>query len=108
MKDTNNFFHKLSASNVTDNTYLVSLDVKFLYGSIPNAEGTKTIKELFEKLTSKNVATKVVTTFLALLLTLKTTFLLNCKLYLPINVCAIGTICAPLYINIFKNHFEKK
>ena len=79
-----------------------------MYGSIPNVEGTKAIKELFEKLTNKNVATKVVTTFLALLLTLKTTFLLNCKLYLPINVCAIGTISAPLYINIFKNHFEKK
>ena len=74
MKDTNNFFRKLNASNAMDNTYLVSLDVKFLYGSIPNVEGTKAIKELFEKLTSKNVATKVVTTFLALLLTLNNFF----------------------------------
>ena len=74
MKNTNNFFRKLNASNAMDNTYLVSLNVKFLYGSIPNVEGTKAIKELFEKLTSKNVATKVVTTFLALLLTLNNFF----------------------------------
>ena len=73
----------------------MSLDVKFLYGSIPNVEGTKAIKELFEKLTSKNVATKVVTTFLALLLTLNNFFVelqtlsSNKRLCHWYNICTI-------------------
>ena len=43
---------------------LVSLDVKFLYTSIPNTEGIKVVND---KHTTKNVATKVITTFLALI-----------------------------------------
>ena len=57
MKDSNNFLRKLDlVKSVPDNTYFISFDVKSLYTSIPNAEGTKTIKKSFEKHTSKNVA----------------------------------------------------
>ena len=46
MKDTTDFLRKLDAINfVSDNAYLVSLDVKFLYTSIPKAEGIKAVKE---------------------------------------------------------------
>ena len=57
MKDSNNFLCKLDlVKSVPDNTYFISFDVKALYTSIPNAEGTETIKKSFEKYTSKNVA----------------------------------------------------
>ena len=65
MKDTTDFLLKLNAiKSVPDNGHLVSLDVKFLYTSIPNAEG---IKVGNDKHTTKNVATKLITTFLALI-----------------------------------------
>ena len=42
------FLHKLDTiKSVTSNAYLVSLDVKFLYTSISNAEGIKAVKESF-------------------------------------------------------------
>ena len=72
VKDTNDFLRKLDAIKyVPDNAYLVSLDVKSLYPSIPNpnAEGIKAVKDSFDKHTSKNVTTKVIT-FLALIIAL--------------------------------------
>ena len=95
MKDTNDFLRKLDAiKSVPDSAYFVTIDVKSLYTSIPSAEGTKAEKESFDKHTSKNVATKVITTFLALILTLNN-FMFNYKYYLQIKGCAMGTICAP-------------
>ena len=35
-------------------------------------------------------------------------FIFNCKNYLQIKGCAMGTICAPSYANIFMDHFERK
>ena len=32
----------------------------------------------------------------------------NCKNYIQIKGCAMGTICAPSYANIFMDHFETK
>ena len=59
MKNTNDFLRKRNAiKSVPDNAYLVSVDVRSLYTSIPNAEGTKTVKASFSKHTSKNVATE--------------------------------------------------
>ena len=46
VKDTTDFLPKLHAiKSVPKNAYLVSLDVKSSYTSIPNAEGIKTLKE---------------------------------------------------------------
>ena len=48
MKNTNDFLRKRNAiKSVPDNAYLVSVDVKSLYTSIPNAEGTKAVKASF-------------------------------------------------------------
>ena len=35
-------------------------------------------------------------------------FVFNCKNYLQIRGCAIGTIRAPAYANIFMDHYERK
>ena len=108
VNDTADFLRKLDAiKSVTDNAYLVSLDVKSLCTSVPNAEGIKAVKESFDKHTCKNVVAKVITTFLALILTLNN-FVFSCKHYIQMKGCAVGTIYAPSYANIFMDHFGKK
>ena len=91
---------------VPDNSHLVSLDVKSLYTSIPNAEGIKAVKKSLDNHPKRTVAIKVITTFLASILRLNN-FIFNYTNYLKPKGCAIGTICAPLYANIFMDHFEK-
>ena len=71
VKDSNDFLCELPPIKfVPDNAYLVSLDVKTLYTSIPNTEGRKSVKQLFDKHNLKNVAKKVTRKFLALILIL--------------------------------------
>ena len=108
VKDTSDVISKLKAvETVPDNSYLVSLDVKSLYTNIPNSEGIKVAKSSLDNLPRKAIATKVITTFLSLILTLNN-FIFNCKNYIQIKDCAMGTICATSYANIFMDHFERK
>ena len=107
VQDTTDFLRKINQINfVPDNSYLVSVDVKSLYSDIPNAEGIKSVKMSLEKYSKRTASTKVITTFLALILTLNN-FIFNCRNYLQIEVCTMGTICAPSYANIFMDHFER-
>ena len=80
-------------------------DKKFsLYTNIPNNEVIKTVREAYENHPAKTVATKVMITFLSLILTLNN-FIFN---YIQIMEWAMGTICAPAFTNIFMAHFEKQ
>ena len=68
--------NKLSAKlkaveTVLDNSYLVSLDAKHLYTNIPNSDGIKAVKTSLDNFPKKTIATKVITTFLSLILSLK-------------------------------------
>ena len=81
VKDTSEFLRKISAVEFVPDNYLVSLDVKSIYTNIPSAEVIKAVKESLENYPKRTVATKVITTFLALILTLD-------NLYLT-----LGTIC---------------
>ena len=54
----------------------------------------------------RTASTKVITIFLALILTLNN-FIFNCKNYLQKDE-GMGTICAPSYTNIFMGHFKRK
>ena len=67
----------------------------------------ESVKMSLEKYFKRTTSTKVITTFLALKVTLKN-FIFNCRNYLQIKGCAMGTICAPSYANIFMDHFERK
>ena len=108
VQDTSDFLRKINQINfVPDNSYLVSLDGKSLYTNIPNVEGIKPVKMSLKKYSKRTASTKVITTFLALILTLNN-FIFNFKNYLQIKGCAMGTICAPSYANIFMDHFERK
>ena len=81
------------------------LDVKSLYTNILNNEGIKAVREAFDKHPSKIVSPKIIITFLSLILTLNN-FIFNCSQYLQVMAFAMGTICAPVYINIFLVQFE--
>ena len=55
--------------NIPTNCLLVTIDVKSLYTNIPNSEGISAVKAAYESYPEKSVATKVIITFLALILT---------------------------------------
>ena len=66
-KTQSDFLRKINAVElVPDNPYLESLDVKSLYTSILNAEYIKAVKRSLDNHPEQTVATKVITTFLAL------------------------------------------
>ena len=108
VQDTTDFLRKINQIDfVPNNSYLASADVKSLYTNIPNAEGIKRVKTSLEKHSKRTASAKVITIFLALILTLNN-FIFNCKNYLQIKGCTMGTICAPSYTNIFMDNFERK
>ena len=93
VKDINDFLNKMKDINkVPEETYLVTMDVECCYTNITNSESIAATKKALDKRTIKTVATKVITTVLALLLALNN-FIFNCKNYLQIKGSAMGTIC---------------
>ena len=104
MQDSSNFLNKIDTAK---NIPVVTLDVKSLHPNIPNSEGISAVKGAYESYPEKSLATKIVITFLTLILTLNN-FMFNCKNYLQIRGCAMGTACAPSYANIFMARFEQK
>ena len=82
-------------------------NVKSLYTNIPNSEEVKALKTSHDNFPRKTITTKLIATFLPLILTLSN-FAFNCKNYIQIKDCTMGTICAPSYVNIFMDHFERK
>ena len=67
----------------------------------------RNVKRTYDNYSKKTTTIKVVTTFLALILTLNN-FASDCIHYLQIKGCAMGTTCAPAYANIFMANFELK
>ena len=107
MEDTNDFIKKVNNFSVPVNSVLVTMDVRSLYTSISNNEGTGATKKRYDSYIHKTIPTKIITTFVALILTLNN-FVFNSKFYLQIKGCAMGTICATAYANIFMAEFEQK
>ena len=68
----------MAAETVRDNSYLVLLNVKSLYTSIPNSEGVKAVKTSLDNFPRRTIATRVIKTFLSSNVTLKN-FLFNYK-----------------------------
>ena len=90
----------MNIGNIPANSYLAAMDVKLLYTNIPNSERIAAVKSAYDNyLKEKSIATKAITTFLALIITLNN-FIFNCKYYLQITEYAKGTICAPAYTNV--------
>ena len=107
VKDTTDFIKKFEAiDHVSDDFYLVSLDVRSLYTNIPHKEGIEAVKQKLKK-SKPSINIKVILTFLKLILTLNN-FVFNGINYLQKRGCAMGTKCAPSYANIFMGWFEEK
>ena len=70
------------------------MDVKALHTNLSNNEGIAAVKRKHDNYTKKTAATKVITTFLALILAFNN-FIFKSKFYLQIKGCAVRTICAP-------------
>ena len=82
VKDTNDFINKINAvKSAPKKSYLVTMDVRLLYTNIPNAEGISAVKRAFGNYSKKTTSTKVITTFLALIITLNN-FVFDCIHYL--------------------------
>ena len=56
---------------------------------------------------NKTISTKIITTFLALILTFSN-FIFNSIFHLQIKGWAMGIICTPSYADIFMSEFEEK
>ena len=82
---------------IPNDCLLITLDVRSLYKNLPNIEGIKAVRKTYDNHPSKTVATKVIITFLGLILT----FVFNSINFLQIMGCAIDTICVPSYENVF-------
>ena len=60
------------------------MDARSLYTNIPNAEEISAVKRALDDYSKKNTSTKVITIFLALILTLNN-FVFDCIHYLQIK-----------------------
>ena len=98
MRDNTDFLRKPDALSVPDNAYLVSLDVKYLYKSIPNAEGIRSVKESIEKFTSKNVQQSNNSIFGSYFNLKQLGAQVSIKHYFQIKCCDMDTICASPYV----------
>ena len=80
--------------------------MKALYTNIPNDEGLQALKEALDQKQNQSVASKVIVTLMNLIFTFNN-FVFNDKNYLQVKGCAMGTISAPPYANIFIGKFEE-
>ena len=106
VRDTTDFIKITTIGELPEEAHLVTMDVKALYTNIPNDESLQTLKEAIDKKQHKSVATTVIVTLMGLILTLNN-FVFNDKNYLQIKGCAMGTVCAPPFANIFMGKFEE-
>ena len=66
----------------------------------PNDEGLQALKEALDQKQNQSVASTVIVTLMSLILALNN-FVFNHKNYLQVKGCAMGTISAHPYANIF-------
>ena len=103
VKDSTDFMRKInSMEKILDNSILVTMDVRSLYTNIPNKEGIEAVETTLKR---KSIGTRVISTFLRLVLTLNN-FVFNSQNYLQIKGCAMGTKFAPSNANIFMGMSE--
>ena len=95
VRDTTDFLQKLDkVKNVPNDCLLATLDVKSLYTNIPNNEGIKAVREAYDNHPNKSVATKVIITFLSLILTLNNFFVF--KLFTNNGMCNGYNLCSSI------------
>ena len=111
VRDTTDFINKLSkVKDLPQNIILILMDVRYIYTNIPTKEGLNAVKSKLNEPIDKNTLKTspiVILEFFKFILTCNN-FKFNGKHFLQIKDCAMGTICAPSYANIFMGEFEEK
>ena len=99
------FNNKVNNFSVPANSLLLTMGIESLYTSIPNSEVIALNKKRYNYI-HKTLPTKIIQTFLALILTLNN-FVYNSKFYLQITGCAIGCVigCANILMAEFKQKY---
>ena len=103
VKDSTDFIKQNDLHKIPKDRILVAMDVRSLYTNIPLKEGIKAGETILKRKTKPR---RVVVTFLKLIPTLNN-FISNCKNYLQIKGCAMGTKRANTYANIFWECLKK-
>ena len=107
MKYTSDFINRINKTkDPNKDTSLVTSDVKSPYINIPTHEGIEAVKSALNSVSQEPIATEVIIKFLFLILTINN-FVFKGIHYLQKTGCAMRTICAPNYANIFMGKFEK-
>ena len=104
VKDTTDFIKKVEDYRMPDGAFLFTMDVRALYTNIPHDEGKVSVKECLSRMHPPKFVNAILE-LLSLVLTMNN-FEFNEEQYLQILGCAMGTICAPPYANIFMGKFE--
>ena len=108
IKDTTHFLEKINqVGKVSNDTYMVTLDVKSLYTNIDNNEGLRVVEEELEKRATKNTPSFAVTLLMKLVLILNN-FVFNGVNYLQKKGTAMGTRAAPNFANVFMGYVENR
>ena len=108
IKDTTHFLEKINqVGKVSNDTYMVTLDVKSLYTNIDNNEGLRVVEEELEKRATKNTPSFAVTLLMKLVLILNN-FVFNGVNYLQKKGTAMGTRAVPNFANVFMGYFENR
>ena len=103
---TTDFINKIEAiDHLSDDSYLVSLDVCSLYTNIPHKEGIEAVKQKLKK-SKPSISIVVILILLNLILPL-INFVFDYINYLQKKGCPMGTKYVSNYANIFMGCFEE-
>ena len=107
IKNTTHFMQKIDeVGEISEDTYMVTIDVKSLHTNIDNDEGLQAAEEELEKRSVKTTPSFAIAMLMKLILTLNN-FVFNGLNYLQKKGVAIGAKSAPNFANAFMGHFEK-
>ena len=108
IKDTTDFINKIEQiRDITNNTILVTMDVKSLFTQIPHSEGISPVARTLEKMKESKMSNRVIIKFLSLTLYLNS-FEFNGKHYLQTKGSSMGSKNSCRYADIFMDAFEVK
>ena len=108
IKDTTHFLQKVDkVGEISEDTYMVTLDVKSLYTNIDNEEGLRVFEEELKKRSAKNTPSFAIALLMKLVLILNN-LVFNGVNYLQKMGVAMGTRSAPNFSNVFMGYFEKR
>ena len=107
IQDTTHFLQKIDeVGEISEDTYMVIIDVKSLHTNIDNDEGLQAVEEELEKGSVKTTPSFTIAMLMKLIL-ISNNVVFNGLKYLQKKGVATRTKSAPNFANVFMKHFEK-